>query len=152
LVDATLSASKELRSFLSSPILKDEKKKDILNALFADKVSNDTSEFLNFVLEKKRVEILPDIVRRFNEIRDQKLGIANAVISTATEMDESSKGLLKTQIEAFTNKKLRVNFKTDESIIGGFTVKVSDKVIDASLRNQLAKLKKTLLSEKISIN
>ncbi len=152
LIEETLNASKELRTYLASPILKDEKKKEILDAVFTENVNKETSDLLEFVVEKKRVDILPDIVKRFNEIRDDQLGIANAAIVTASEVDDESKKHLQDQLEEYTKKKLRASFKTDNSIIGGFTVKVSDKVIDASVKNQLAKLKKTLLSEKISIN
>lgn len=147
LVYNTLAGSRELRNYLASPILKEAKKKEILNAVFGDRIGTDSIKFLNFIVVKKRVDILADIVKRFNDIRDEEIGIADAEITTAVETDSSQKDNLQKQLEEYTGTKLRMNFNVDNSIIGGFKAKVSDKVIDASVSNQLKKLKKKLLEE-----
>ncbi len=152
LVYNTLHGSKELRNCLASPILKEAKKTEIVEAVFADRVGSDSMNFLRFIVAKKRVDILTDIVKRFNDIRDEELGIADAEVTTAFEADESQKDKLKTQLEEYTGSKLRMKFNIDSSIIGGFIVKISDKVIDASLNNQLKKLKKKLLDESVFSN
>lgn len=142
----TLEGSRELRYHLASPILKDEKKTDILNAIFADKVNPDSINFLRFIVSKKRIGIISDIVKRFNDIHDINTGTADAEITTAVDIDESQKEELKSQLEQFTKKKLRLNYNVDASIIGGFKVKIADRIIDASLKNQLKKLRKALLN------
>lgn len=152
MIQLTLHDSRELRNILASPIIKDSKKNEIINAVFGDKITKDTINFLAFIIDKRRIDILFDIVKRFNDLRDNALGIANAEIVTASSIDESEKNLITDKLEQFTKFKLRTNYKVDENILGGFKVKISDQVIDASLKNQLDKLKKTLLKEQIFNN
>ncbi|MBN1299786.1 MAG: ATP synthase F1 subunit delta [Melioribacteraceae bacterium] len=152
LIHSTLEASKELRNFLASPVIKDVKKIDILHELFSSKTEKETVAFLDFIVQKKRINILSDIVKRFNDIHDRKTGVANAEIITAHQLDEEEKKLLKDKLEKFANVELRVSYKVDDGIIGGFISKINDKVIDATLRNQLKKLKMKLLEETVSQN
>jgi len=49
------------------------------------------------------------------------------------------------QLKELSNKEVIPNFTTDESLIGGFTVKINDTVIDASVKQQLKKLRKSLV-------
>ncbi|MBU1098456.1 MAG: ATP synthase F1 subunit delta [Bacteroidetes bacterium] len=152
LIQNVLENSRELRTFLSNPIMNDAKKIEVLSAIFSDKLCDVSLSFLKFIVEKKRINMLIDISRRFNDIRDESLRISNAEVITATQIDDTQKEMLKTNLESFTKKKLRMKFKTDDSIIGGFKVRILDQIIDATLKNQLNKLKKKLLEESISVN
>jgi len=151
LVFNTLEASKELRNLLVSPVITEAKKKSILSELFDDKVSAETQNFLKFVVTKNREDMLFDISKRFIELRDDKLNIVNANISTAVEVTGNEKKLFEESLASYTGKKVRLNFNIDEKIIGGFRVKIKDKLIDASVFHQLELLRKRLVSEDRSL-
>ncbi len=146
LVEKTLRSSKELRKVIASPVIENEKKISIIEAIFEGKVNNEVLNFLNFIVKKNRDVLFYDIVKRFTELRDVKSGIVNVDIVSAIDLDESEKNKMISKFEAYSGKKIRAEFSVDESIIGGFSVKIGDTVIDATVVNQLERLKKKLKS------
>ncbi|MCF8243181.1 MAG: ATP synthase F1 subunit delta [Melioribacteraceae bacterium] len=152
LVYNTLSASKELRKFLLSPIIKTEKKRSILVEIFKDKVTEETLNFILFVLKKNREEFLFPISKRFLELKDVRMGMVAVNIRSAGELSENQKDKMKTQLESYLSKKVRLNYNIDEKLIGGFIVRVKDTVIDASIVNQLKVLRQKFSAENLSLN
>jgi len=145
LVHDTLERSKELRVALQSPIINEAKKKSILKDIFGSKVSKETSNFLNFVIKKNREDILFEITGRFLELRDIKMNIIPADVSTAIELSEEEKLLFKKSLEEYSKKNVRISFSVNPDLIGGFLVQLKDKMLDASVLQQLNLLRKRLV-------
>ena len=144
-LESTLFNSKELRVVLKSPVINKDKKASIITEIFADKVNKVTLEFLLFVNSKNRENILLDIAKRFNEIRNIKLNRVEAEIVSSINFSDEQKSRVQNQLEEYSKKEIIPKFKTDESLIGGFTIKMNDTVIDASVKQQLRKLRKSLV-------
>jgi F-type H+-transporting ATPase subunit delta len=97
------------------------------------------------VNSKNRESILFDIAKRFNEIRNIKLNRVEAEIISSIDFSDEQKNRLQKQLEEHSKKEIIPKFKIDESLIGGFTIKMNDTVIDASVKQQLKKLRKSLV-------
>ncbi|KUO60837.1 hypothetical protein APF79_04985 [bacterium BRH_c32] len=152
LVFNTLKNSKELRAVLRNPVVKQEIKKEVLKEIFSGKVTSEVDTFFNLVIEHNREDILFEIITRFIDLKNEKLGIVNAVVKSAIDLDDESKARILKELEDFTKKKVIITFKVDSSLIGGFMVLINDQVIDSSIKNQLKLLKKKLVSETILNN
>jgi F-type H+-transporting ATPase subunit delta len=148
----TLEQSKELKSMLDSPVVRSEVKLNILKEIFSKKISKDSMDFVEFVISKNRESLLNPIGKRFLELRDEHLGIANVSVTSATEFSSEQKNVLQGRLEKILDKKVRLNFKTDSNIVGGFIAKVNDTLYDASIKHQLELLKKQFLTGEISLN
>lgn len=148
----TLEQSRELQLMLESPVVRPELKLNILREIFGSKISKDSIDFIEFVISKKRESLLGAIGKRFLELRDEHLGIANVFVTAATDFTADQKNILQSRMEKILNKKVQLNFKTDENLVGGFIAKVNDTLYDASIRHQLELLKKKFLTGEISLN
>lgn len=146
LMDEILSNSKDLKIVLKSPVINKVKKRSILQEIFADKVNKVSMEFILFVNNKGRENILLDISKRYNAIRNIKLNRVEAEIVSSVNFSDDQKSILQKQLVEFSDKEVIPSFHIDESLIGGFTVKINDTVIDASVKQQLKKLRKNLVS------
>jgi F-type H+-transporting ATPase subunit delta len=144
----TLTASKELRVMLASPVIKESDKTKILVSIFEKHISKDSLNFLRFIVERNREEVLFHIVKRYLELRDIKLGIVNVELKSAAGLNDKQKSEMKSKLTMFSGKKVRIKFTTDESLIGGFIAKIGDTVLDASIVRQLELLRQSLLSDK----
>ncbi len=142
-INNTMAQSKELRLFLASPIIKKTVKLEVFKELLKTRTNKDLAEFVEFIISKNREELLPDIIKRFLEMRDDKLGIVRGEVTCAVELTTGQQGNLKKELELRTGKKVELTFKVDPKIIGGFLVKAGDTVIDASITNQLKMLRKS---------
>lgn len=146
----TLKESKELKIALKSPIIKESDKLNILKEVFSSKVSLESMQFVEFVLEKNRIEILSDISRRFVELVDEIQGFVEVEVASIDLLDNNQKELLKNKLESITHKKVRLSYRIDKNLIGGFTARVKDKVFDASVKHQLENLRKSFLQEHLN--
>lgn len=152
LIVETLDHSRELQSALDSPVVRPEMKLNILKEIFNEKISKDSMDFIGFVINKNRESLLYEIGKRFIELRDDHLGIANVFITSATDFSTEQKNVLEAKLEKILDKKVRLNFKTDLNLVGGFIAKVNDTLYDASIKHQLELLKKQFLTGDISLN
>jgi F-type H+-transporting ATPase subunit delta len=99
-------------------------------------------DFVLFVVKKKREELLQGILERFAELRDVKLGFVNVNVIVASEFTDSQKSELQSKLQTTLNKKVRMNYRVDEKILGGFIIQAGDTVYNASIKHQLDLLRK----------
>jgi F-type H+-transporting ATPase subunit delta len=152
LIASTLKASKELIRVLSSPIIRPNVKLSILEEIFKTKINPDTLNFLKFLIEKNRENLLENIAKIFLDLKDEKDGIVNVEVRAPENFTGDQLEKFKINLEKTLDKKVRLNLKIDSEIIGGFIAKVGDTVYDASLKHQLELLKKQLLKGGASLN
>lgn len=138
----TIAGSKELRLFLANPIIKKPVKLEVLKEILKSRKNKDLIGFVEFIISKNREEMLPDIIKRFLEMRDDKLGILRGEVLCAVDLSAAQQKKFVGKLEEYTGKKVDLSFKLNEKIIGGFVVKIGDTVIDASITNQLRRLRK----------
>ncbi|VAX24976.1 ATP synthase delta chain [hydrothermal vent metagenome] len=142
-----IASSKELRTILKSPVIRPEKKEAILNDIFKDKVGDETNSFIQFIVKKNREDIIYDILKRFKELYNIKINRVEAHIKSFVELTEAQKEQLQNSLEEFTKKEVMPFYSIDESLIGGFVVKINDTVLDSSIKQQLDRLRKKLFEQ-----
>ena len=99
---------------------------------------------LDLLLQRDRIAILPDIAAAFGDLVDRREGVAKARITTSVPLDGKQREDLVRDLERSSGMKIRATFAVDASLIGGAKVQVGDRLIDASLRNQLDHLARQL--------
>ena len=130
---------------LENPTIKPEVKSRIISEIFQNKIDHESLEFLLFVIKKKREEILTSILDRFKELRDEQLGFVNVSVTVASEFSDTQKDELKSKLESLLEKKVRMNFSTDENLIGGFIFQAGDTVHNSSVKHRLNTLRRYLI-------
>lgn len=139
--------NRDLFLMIKSPIIKGDKKISIFKAIFGGKVDELTSSFFDIVIRKGREELLPNIASAFNTQYNEMHNITSAEVVTATEISEALLSEIKSKISALgvSAENVILKKKVDPSLIGGFILQVGDKLIDASVKSNLAKLRKELV-------
>lgn len=99
---------------------------------------------LDLLLERERIAIFPQIAAAYTDLVERRAGIVKGTITTAKEVSASEREELVRRLERSSGKKIRATFAVDESLIGGAKVQVGDRLIDSSLKAQLAELEREL--------
>lgn len=137
----SIKASRELLLFLRSPLINKSKKREIFLTIFEGKLQKSTIASIGFIALKGREELLPDIIDQFFSIWDERQGIVDADVRTASEFSGDQTAILRGKLEQYTRKKVRIKFGLDEHLIGGFIARVGDTVYDGSIKRQLELLR-----------
>lgn len=153
LIVSAMAKSPDLERALENPVIRPETKSAILEQIFKSRISQETMNFIRFLVKKGREDLLYNIAGKFLELRDEELGIVNVNIQTAFELTEHQMIEIRDKIEKMLNKKTRLKIKIDPDVVGGFIAQVNDTVYDASVKHQLEILKQKLLkSNRAALN
>lgn len=133
--------SRDFIVFLKSPIIKKERKRQIMTELFAKQISGETLSFVDLLAEKGREDILDQIIEQFFILHDERLGIVALDVRAAVEFDADQRRRLEQRFEQLTKKKIRMAISLDKQLRGGFVARVGDTVYDGSVKRQLELLR-----------
>jgi F-type H+-transporting ATPase subunit delta len=81
---------------------------------------------------------------RFADLVRRERGIALAEVRTALPLEERQRQEVIARLRELTAQKIEINEVVDESLIGGITVRIGDKLYDASVRTRLERLRARL--------
>ncbi|HJN06424.1 MAG TPA: ATP synthase F1 subunit delta [Bacteroidales bacterium] len=142
LIGKVFSENRELRIIIANPVIDAYKKSSILNQLFKDNVQELTIKFLQLITAKGREKYIPYISEAFNEIYLEFKNILSVDLTTAQKAQKVVTDDISNKLHKATNMNIELTEKVDGDIIGGFVVNFQDYKYDASIINQLNKLKK----------
>jgi F-type H+-transporting ATPase subunit delta len=141
-----LSAAKETNEFqvfLNSPIINIDKKIDVLNKLFGE-FEPLTLSFIALITKNGRERFITEIANSYiSQVKEYK-GIVPITITSARVLDAATKANIFAKISTTVKGTLEITELVDESIVGGFIVRMGDKQFDASVATQLLRMKQEL--------
>lgn len=141
-VKATLAGSKELRNVLKSPLFKIEDKREALLEIFGN-LTPGIKALILLLAENHRTEILGAVAESYIELYNEAQGIKVATVTTAVPLSSELEKQVLAKVEALTGSKtVSLVQEVDESIIGGFILRLGDLQYNASISNQFGNLKK----------
>ena len=143
-----LAQSADLRNFHASPAIARAAKQTAIGKLL-DRLgaSRTLVNFLLVVVENRRVLLLPQIQKAFEELLHDRLGVAEAQVTSVEELSAPEKAELTGVLERLTGKKVEARYELDPSLIGGAVVRIGSTIYDGSVREQLKRLQARLTSE-----
>lgn len=144
LLSNSVDDSEELRTLLESPVVGAREKQKVLSELFETKLSPVTFRFLTLLIEKKREDLLRQIIQRFMKLLDEDRGILRGELLTAYQFSEKQLQALKKHLDKITGKNVVLEQRVESNLLGGFVIRMEDTVIDSSLKNQLVKLHQSM--------
>ncbi len=140
----TLEGSRDLQRVLYHPQIPRDAKKAVLREIFGGKVSPVTLNFLNVVLDARREFYLKAIVEEYLRQANETRNIAEVTVTSSMEIPLVQKVNLMNALSKATGKEIRVHYEIDPEILGGLIVRMGDRILDASVKRQLEKIKESI--------
>jgi F-type H+-transporting ATPase subunit delta len=141
LIATTISDNQELSAMLKNAIVKSDVKKTVLLQVFSD-IDPMSKELFNMLTVNKRIDIIEEVSIKYSELFDIKNGKEQATVTTAVPITSDLELKVLAKIKELTNKAVEVKNVVDESILGGFILRVGDIQYNASIASKLNKLKR----------
>jgi ATP synthase F1 delta subunit len=141
-VDA-MNESGDLRVFFFSPYFSSQEKKEGI-----DKVIDDADEnfvrFLELLAERHRMPVIFRIRHRFDELWREENKLLPVTVTSAVDLDSELVDGLGKKIEEQTGRHIELSSRVNPDVLGGIVLQVGNMVLDASVRNRLEQLRKTV--------
>lgn len=137
-LQAVIKENRDFGNLLRSPIVKPDKKKKIIDAVFDKRVSEITAAFVNLLITKNRESNLPEVITSFISQYKQNKNIHTVKLTTAIPVSDDVRKAIVDQVKKSSGyDNIELEEKVDENIIGGFVLQIGDKLVDASIAYDL---------------
>jgi F-type H+-transporting ATPase subunit delta len=141
-VHKTIQASKELQIVLKSPVIKAEDKREALLEIFKNQ-SDSTKSLIRVLVENQRTQMLDDVSKNYIDLYNEGQGVKVAKVTTAVPLSNELKEKVLAKVKELTgSNKVTLENNIDESILGGFILRIGDLQYNASIANKLANIKR----------
>jgi F-type H+-transporting ATPase subunit delta len=140
LADA-IEQNRELGVFFFSPYFSSREKKDAIEKML---VGPDPIfvNFLKVLIDHHRMPVVFRIRRQFEILWQEENRLLPVEVTSAIELDDAVVRQIQERLERQTGRKVELKSRVDENILGGLVVRVSNMILDASIRNQLERLRR----------
>ena len=143
--DEFLKQFPDLGNALRNPLYPEAAKKKLFETVTNQvELSPIMKSFLKLLIEKKRIQYLPDIGDYYDRLIDEHSNIARAKVKAAVKLNETELGEIAASLEKKIGKKIVVEFQQDASLLGGVYAQIGDFVLDGSVKRQLLNFKESL--------
>lgn len=138
-----LAGSRDLELFFFSPYFSSKEKLEGLD-LAVSGADPDLNNFLEMLIEKHRMPAIFRIRQRFEELWKEENELIEVTVTSAIELDPAVVEEVGAAVERQTGKAVELTSRVDDSIVGGLVLQVGNMVLDASIRNSLEKLRRSV--------
>jgi F-type H+-transporting ATPase subunit delta len=102
---------------------------------------------LRILLKNSRLTEISEINEKFSSVLEERSGVISAQVTSARPLSELEKTEFRTNLEKLTGKRIKLNFETNETIIGGVVTRIGSTVYDGSVKTKLEELKQQMIGK-----
>jgi F-type H+-transporting ATPase subunit delta len=136
----TFSQNEQLSNLLKNSVVKIETKKDVLLKVFP-KLNPISLNLLDVLIKNKRIELFDEVALKYTLLFDELSGIETVTVTTAVPMTKDLEKMVLAKVKTLTSKTVELQNIVDQSILGGFILRVGDIQYNASVINNLNTLR-----------
>ena len=143
--------NKSIVPTINSPNISDEKIKSVLLELLREIEpetnnipKNKLENFLQLLMNEKRLTALPDIVLFYYKLLNDDQGVTEAKVISAFPLSNNQREQIKKKLERRFSVEIKLKVKIDKSLIGGAIIYAGSWVLDGSIKSKLTRLARNL--------
>ena len=145
-MEALLGESVQLRRVMENPSIPGEQKRAVLDAVIQKMSgSRPVRNFIAVLTDHRRLPLFGEIVKQVERELNERLGFADAQVTSARALGDAEKQALEAEIAKLTGKRVRARYHQDASLLGGAVVQVGSTIYDGSVNGQLERIREQLV-------
>lgn len=145
-VAADLAALPEVERTLDNPAIPLAERRAGLDRALEGRVQEPVRKLAGLLLERSRISLLPRVAAEYRRLLNSHRGVVTAVVTSAAPLTEDEAAAVRARVEQMAGAKAELEVRVDPDLIGGLTVQVGDRFLDASVRGRLERLRSELLA------
>lgn len=135
-------ATPELRAFLGNYLVPAGRRQSAIRELFEARTDPLTYRFLLLLEERHGLHLAPAVSDALEEQCERATGVLRATVTSAAPLDDEQVSALAARLRQRLNRPVKLAAAADPSLLGGFKVRMEDRVYDASVAHQLDRFKR----------
>ena len=141
-----INQSRDFFNLIKDPTISQDDLSKVVNKLAENNGFDDLfKNFLNFLIQKRRFFFIERILKSFIEICSKKRGELIAELKSAKKLSSDEIKKITDELSSNFSSKIKLNYKHDESLIGGLVVQVGSTMVDTSIKNKLQQIENRMI-------
>ena len=135
----------ELSKLMNHPKIVKEEKVQVIEDIFAGKISGELVGLLRMIVEKDHFTELDSVFGYFDDRVKEYKNIGTAYVTTAVKLSDAQRAAVENRLlETTRYVKFEMHYAVDPALIGGMIIRIGDRVVDSSVRTKLYDLTREL--------
>jgi ATP synthase F1 delta subunit len=141
-----IDANRELKRLFAGQVFTETEKEKAFDALAPRlKLKQQSEKFLKIIILQGHLSVIKEIITASIDIYNEKQKKATALVVSSVALDTKHSERLKSALKQMTDRDITIENQVDESLLGGFIVRVGSTIFDSSVKGQLRLLKSELM-------
>ncbi|OGO57159.1 MAG: ATP synthase F1 subunit delta [Chloroflexi bacterium RBG_16_72_14] len=134
----------EVAPIVASPAVPLAQRLGVVSQLLERRVRPGALRLASLLVSRGRVAILPRVAEDFVRQLNAHRGVIMATVSSAVPLTADETAAIRSRVEAMAGAAVELRTKVDPGLLGGITIQVRDRLLDASIRGRLERLRDQL--------
>lgn len=139
------------RGLLEHPALDRQARDGLMDAVFAQGVPEPVSRFFRLLQKRGKLRLLSLVVEELEIVYRRRHDIRSVEVTTAFELDNHEQWVVCERVTAALKQRIDTMFRVDARLIAGVSIRIGDTVLENSLRDRLAGLRRRVFDLKESM-
>jgi F-type H+-transporting ATPase subunit delta len=142
---AGLARDQRVARAVDSPAVPFGDRRRAVEQMLGDQVSPQARNLVLLLAKRGRFAILPEVSAEYDALVRESRGIVAATVTTPAPLSAQELAQVTAKVEQLAGTKAELTLATDPTLLGGLTIRIGDRLIDASVRGRLQRLRGRLV-------
>jgi F-type H+-transporting ATPase subunit delta len=129
---------------VDSPAVPLGKRQEVVRQLLESRISAPALRLVALLVERGKVGALPRVSAEFNRQLNAHRGVVEATVTSAVPLTPDETAAIRRRVEAMAGSEVELTTQVNPELLGGVTIQVRDRLLDASIRGRLERLRDQL--------
>ena len=134
----------EVEPIVASPAIPLEQRQGLVSGLLGSRIRPGALRLVSLLVERGRVGILPRVAEDYTRQLNAHRGVVMATVTSAVPLTADETAAIRSRVEAMAGSAVELRTEVDPGLLGGLTIQVRDRLLDASIRGRLERLRDQL--------
>lgn len=141
---AEMLARPEVAEVVDSPAIPVTQRHAVVQGLLGSRIGPSALKLVNLLVQRGRAQGLAKVSEEYLRLLNAHRGIVMAVVTSAVPLTPTESAAIRDRVAAMAGTTVEIRTEVDPGLIGGLTVQVRDRLLDASIRGRLERLRDQL--------
>lgn len=143
---AELIGDPRVADIVGSPARPITERRALVDRLLEGRVRPAARNLVRLLTERGRVELLPAVSNEYRRLLNRHRGIVPAIVTSAAPLTKDETDAVRERVQQMSGAAVELTTQVDPSLIGGLTIRIGDRLLDASVRGRLERLRDQLVA------
>lgn len=145
-IAAPLLGDERVQRVIEDPSRPFAERQKVIAELLGKRVRKPAQNLIRLLSERRRLDLVAAIAAEYRRLVNRHNGVVTAIVTSAAPLTSDETAALAERLREMTGATVELDVRIDPGLIGGLTVRVGDRLLDASVRGRLERLRDQLIA------